>query len=217
VSVCHNIGFGRLIDYQWWQVFTQEIKAMAEDIYNNLPEEEEFNPFNETEDTTTAEEPIAEEDQSTGSGAPTNKAEAELADMKDKYLRLYSEFDNFRRRTAKERNDLLKTANQEMVVALLPVVDDFERARQSMQNAQDVAPVKEGVDLIYNKLANILQQKGLRPMNTIGTPFDAETQEAITQVPAPDESMKGKVIDEVEKGYYLNEKVVRFAKVVIGA
>ena len=189
---------------------------MAEDIYNNLPEEEEFNPFNETEDTTT-EEGIPEENQTNVSEPQPSKAEAELADMKDKYLRLYSEFDNYKRRTSKERMDLLKTANQEMVVALLPVVDDFERARQSMQNAQDVAPVKEGVELIYNKLANILQQKGLRPMNTIGTPFDAETQEAITQVPAPDESMKGKVIDEVEKGYYLNEKVVRFAKVVIGA
>ncbi|PIQ20961.1 MAG: nucleotide exchange factor GrpE [Cytophagales bacterium CG18_big_fil_WC_8_21_14_2_50_42_9] len=188
---------------------------MAEDTYNNLPEEE-FNPFNETDDTTT-EEPVADENATTGTQAQSSKAEAELADMKDKYLRLYSEFDNFRRRTAKERNDLLKTANQEMVVALLPVVDDFERARQSMQNAQEVVSIKEGVDLIYNKLSNILQQKGLRPMTTIGTPFDAETQEAITQVPAPDESMKGKVMDEVEKGYYLNEKVVRFAKVVIGA
>jgi len=216
VSVCHNIGFGRLIDHQLWQVNTQEIKAMAEDIYNNLPEEEEFNPFNETEDTTT-EQGNPEENQTDFSEPQSSKAEAELADMKDKYLRLYSEFDNYKRRTSKERMDLLKTANQEMVVALLPVVDDFERARQSMQNAQDVAPVKEGVELIYNKLANILQQKGLRPMNTIGIPFDAETQEAITQIPAPDESMKGKVIDEVEKGYYLNEKVVRFAKVVIGA
>jgi len=198
-----------------WQVNIQEIRAMAEDTYNNLPEEE-FNPFNETDDTTT-EEPVADENATTGTQAQSSKAEAELADMKDKYLRLYSEFDNFRRRTAKERNDLLKTANQEMVVALLPVVDDFERARQSMQNAQEVVSIKEGVDLIYNKLSNILQQKGLRPMTTIGTPFDAETQEAITQVPAPDESMKGKVMDEVEKGYYLNEKVVRFAKVVIGA
>jgi len=198
-----------------WQVNIQEIRAMAENTYNNLPEEE-FNPFNETDDTTT-EESVADENATTGTQAQSSKAEAELADMKDKYLRLYSEFENFRRRTAKERNDLLKTANQEMVVALLPVVDDFERARQSMQNAQDLVPVKEGVDLIYNKLSNILQQKGLRPMTTIGTPFDAETQEAITQVPAPDESLKGKVIDEVEKGYYLNEKVVRFAKVVIGA
>ena len=215
MSVCHNIGFGKLIDYQLWQVNTEEIKAMAEDINNNLPEEE-FNPFNETDDTTT-EEATPVETQTSGSEAQGSKVEAELADMKDKYLRLYSEFDNYKRRTSKERMDLLKTANQEMVVALLPVVDDFERARQSMQAAQDVAPVKEGVELIYNKLSNILQQKGLRPMTTIGTSFDAETQEAITQVPAPDESMKGKVIDEVEKGYYLNDKVVRFAKVVIGA
>lgn len=215
MSVCHYSGFGRLIDYPEWQVPRKEFKEMAEDINNNLPEEEDFNPFNETDEVTT-EEPTA--DQPPVSPEQTsNKVEAELADMKDKYLRLYSEFDNYKRRTAKERMDLLKTANQEMVVALLPVVDDFERARQSMQQAQDITSVKEGVDLIYNKLANILQQKGLRPMNTIGTPFDAEIQEAITQVPAPDENLKGKVIDEVEKGYYLNEKVIRFAKVVIGA
>ena len=185
-------------------------------INNNLPEEEDFNPFNEAEDVTT-EDPTAAGEPAANPEPASNKTEAELADMKDKYLRLYSEFDNYKRRTSKERMDLLKTANQEMVVALLPVVDDFERARQSMQQAQDITSVKEGVELIYNKLANILQQKGLRPMNTIGTPFDAEIQEAITQVPAPDESMKGKVIDEVEKGYYLNEKVIRFAKVVIGA
>ena len=147
----------------------------------------------------------------------TEKVEAELAEMKDKYLRLFAEFDNYKRRTSKERMDLLKTANQEMVVALLPVVDDFERARQAMQTATDVSAVKEGVDLIYNKLNSILQQKGLKPMEAVGKPFDPDLHEAITQIPAPDESLKGKVIDEVEKGYLLNDKVIRFAKVVIGA
>jgi molecular chaperone GrpE len=149
--------------------------------------------------------------------AGTDKVAAELAEMKDKYLRLFAEFDNYKRRTSKERMDLLKTANQEMVVALLPVVDDFERARQAMQASQDGSSVKEGVDLIFNKLTSILQQKGLKPMDAVGTAFDPDLHEAITQVPAPDESLKGKVIDEVEKGYLLNEKVIRFAKVVIGA
>lgn len=146
-----------------------------------------------------------------------NKTSAELGELKDKYLRLYSEFDNYKRRTSKERLDLLKTANQEMVVALLPVLDDFERAQQSMATAQDVEAVKAGVDLIFSKLNAIMQQKGLKPMETVGQPFDAELHEAITQIPAPDEAQKGRVIDQVEKGYYLNDKVIRFAKVIIGA
>ena len=158
-----------------------------------------------------------EDPQETELPAGADKTEAELAEMKDKYLRLFAEFDNYKRRTSKERMDLLKTANQEMVVALLPVVDDFERARQAMQKAEDVNSVREGVDLISNKLINILQQKGLKPMEAVGTAFDPDLHEAITQVPVPDENLKGKVIDEVEKGYFLNDKVIRFAKVVIGA
>lgn len=146
-----------------------------------------------------------------------SKSETEINDLKDKYLRLYSEFDNYKRRTSKERLDLLKTANQEMVVALLPVLDDFERARQAMETAQDVEGVKAGVELIYNKLQSIMQQKGLKPMEAVGQSFDADLHEAITQIPAPDEAQKGKVIDQVEKGYYLNDKVIRFAKVIIGA
>ncbi|WP_051359846.1 nucleotide exchange factor GrpE [Adhaeribacter aquaticus] len=188
---------------------------MSADI-NNTPEQEEQDINNITEqDQVQATDEAAAEDTAETSGQ--NKTEAELAEMKDKYLRLYSEFDNYKRRTSKERMELLKTANQEMVVALLPVVDDFERARQSMQNVQDVESVKEGVELIFNKLTNILQQKGLKPMDAQGSAFDAEIHEAITQIPAPDENLKGKVIDEVEKGYYLNDKVIRFAKVVIGA
>ena len=147
---------------------------------------------------------------------PQSKAEEELSEMKDKYLRLYSEFDNFRRRTSKERLDLLKTANEEMMAALLPVMDDLERAKQATENATDVKAVKEGLDLVFTKLANVLQQKGLKPMEAKGEAFNADIHEAITQIPAGDE-MKGKVVDEVEKGYYLNDKVIRFAKVVIGA
>ena len=183
---------------------------------NNLPEEEQQeNKGPQTETTTVEEQGLP--DHAETAADPVAKLEEELSEMKDKYLRLYSEFDNYKRRTSKERLDLLKTANQEMVVALLPVIDDFDRARQSMHQAQDIASVKEGVDLIYNKLYSILQQKGLKPMDAVGAAFDAEVHEAITQVPAPDESQKGKIIDEVEKGYYLHDKVIRFAKVVIGA
>jgi molecular chaperone GrpE len=141
---------------------------------------------------------------------------AELKAVEDKYLRLYAEFDNFRRRTAAERLELFKTANQEVLVALLPVLDDFERAMKSMQNAGDVNAVKEGVDLVSTKLRSILIQKGLKPMECVGKEFDSEFHEAITKIPAPTEELKGKVVDEVEKGYFLNDKVVRYAKVVVG-
>lgn len=141
----------------------------------------------------------------------------ELATANDKYLRLYAEFDNFRRRTIKEREEARKMEGKDLIVDLLPVLDDFERALRSMENAADVAPIKEGVTLVQQKLKNILAQKGLKVMESIGNPFDAELQEAITNIPAPTEEWKGKVIDEMEKGYYLNDKVVRFAKVIVGS
>ncbi|MDR6943072.1 nucleotide exchange factor GrpE [Mucilaginibacter pocheonensis] len=145
------------------------------------------------------------------------KLQEELAQANDKYLRLYAEFDNFRRRTIKERAEARETEGKELLVALLPVLDDFERAQRSMEKAVDVAPVKEGVTLIQNKLKNILGQKGLKEMESIGAPFDADLHEAITNIPAPTNDLKGKVIDEMEKGYYLKDRVIRFAKVVVGA
>ena len=145
------------------------------------------------------------------------KHKEELSQANDKYLRLYAEFDNFRRRTVKEREEARKTEGKDLIVALLPVLDDFERALRSMENATDVVSVKEGVALIQNKLKNVLTQKGLKEMQSIGTPFDADLHEAITNIPAPTDDMKGKVIDEMEKGYELNEKVIRFAKVIVGA
>ncbi len=141
----------------------------------------------------------------------------EVALANDKYLRLYAEFDNFRRRTTKERIDLLQTAGREIMVSLIPVLDDFERAAKAMETSTDVNAVKEGVALIQNKLTGILTQKGLKPMESIGQQFDADLHEAITNIPAPTDDMKGKVIDEMEKGYYLNDTVIRFAKVVVGS
>jgi molecular chaperone GrpE len=146
-----------------------------------------------------------------------DKLKADLAEANNKYLRLYAEFDNYKRRTNKERIDLLQTAGKDVLVSLLPVVDDFDRALKSMETATDVAAVKEGIVLVQNKLKSILTQKGLKEMESVGTVFDAEIHEAITNIPAPSDDLKGKVIDEVEKGYYLNDKVIRFAKVVVGA
>ncbi len=143
---------------------------------------------------------------------------AALEEAKDKYIRLYSEFENFRRRNAKERLDLIKTANEDLVSALLPVLDDFERATQAMESQEDVKSIKEGIELIYNKLNKSLEQKGLKPMGNLkGKEFDADLHEAITHTPAPEESLKGKIVDVIENGYYLNEKVIRYARVIIGA
>jgi len=146
-----------------------------------------------------------------------DKLKAELAQANDKYLRLYAEFDNFRRRTQKERTEARETEGKDLIIALLPVLDDFERAQRAIEKAVDVAPVKEGVTLIQNKLKNILAQKGLKEMESIGAPFDADLQEAITNIPAPTDDLKGKVIDEMEKGYTLKDRVIRFAKVIVGA
>jgi molecular chaperone GrpE len=146
-----------------------------------------------------------------------DKLKEELSQANDKYLRLYAEFDNFRRRTIKEREEARKTEGKELIVALLPVLDDFERALRATEKATEVAPVREGVILIQNKLKNILAQKGLKEMQSIGAEFNADIHEAITSIPAPTDDLKGKVVDEMEKGYELNERVVRFAKVIVGA
>lgn len=136
--------------------------------------------------------------------------------LNEKYLRLYSDFENFRKRTIKERIDLTNTAGEAFFKAILPVLDDFERAKKSMENSTDIAAIKEGVDLVQHKLKNTLQQKGLEEMVSLEQTFDPEIHEAITQFPAPSDDLKGKVVDVLEKGYYLNGKVIRFAKVVVG-
>lgn len=144
------------------------------------------------------------------------KLHAEVAEHKDKYLRLFAEFDNFKRRNAKERIELIQTAGKDVITALLDVLDDCDRAEKQLQSTDDISQVKEGVQLVFNKLRSTLQAKGLKPMDSINTEFDVEKHEAITEIPAPTKELKGKVIDEVTKGYYLNDKIIRFAKVVVG-
>jgi len=143
------------------------------------------------------------------------KVQEDLAEAKDKYLRLYSEFENFRRRTAKEKLELIQTANEQLVKAMLPVIDDFERAEKAFQGTE--SKEMEGFLLIYNKFKKILEQTGVKPMEAKGTDFNPDLHEAITQLPSPDETQKGKVLNVVEQGYLLGDKVVRHAKVVVGA
>ncbi|TFZ67435.1 nucleotide exchange factor GrpE [Hymenobacter sp. UV11] len=171
-----------------------------------------------TAEHTAGEQDIATNDTTSEAGASegATRAEADLAELKDKYLRLAAEFENYKRRTAKERTDLFKTANQELMVALIPVLDDFDRARLHTQGTADPAALQNALDITYNKLSKTLQQKGLTAMDAKGGDFDAELHEAITQIPAPSDDLRGKIVDEIEKGYYLGDKVIRHAKVVLG-
>lgn len=146
----------------------------------------------------------------------TDKLRAEADEMRDKYLRLNADFDNFKKRSAKERIELMQTANKEVVMALLEVLDDSERAAKQLEGTADIESVKDGVALVFNKLRSVLQQKGLKPMESLHQEFDADLHEAITEIPAPSEELKGKVLDELQKGYYLNDKIIRHARVVVG-
>jgi molecular chaperone GrpE len=138
------------------------------------------------------------------------------AELNDKFLRLYSEFDNFRKRTAREKLEMSKTASEEVIADLLPVLDDFERAIKSTEESTDCVAIKEGMNLIYNKFISTLNKKGLKPIEAIGQEFNTDFHEAITYIPAPSDDLHGKVVDEVEKGYTLGDKVIRYTKVIIG-
>jgi molecular chaperone GrpE len=180
------------------------------------PVDENNEVINEQTESGNISEPVSEETEVIEKD-PVDVLKSEIAELKDKYLRLYADFENFRRRTAKEKLEMISGASAEVVKAILPIVDDFERAKVSFESSKEVDALKEGVDLIYTKLYKTLESKGLKPMNSKGEVFDADLHESITQFPAPDETQKGKVIDEIEKGYFLHDKVIRYAKVIIGA
>lgn len=179
-------------------------EAVAENEEQSIPDEE-----NEKADA----------DDKSASDEEIEKLKIDVQESRDKYLRLYSEFENFRRRTAKEKLDMISTANEELMSSLLPVLDDFERASKSIEEeGSDNKSIREGLDLVYNKFKKTLEQKGLKAMNAgEGSDFDPDFHEAITQIPAPSKKLKGKVVDVVEKGYLLKDKVIRYAKVVIGS
>ena len=177
-------------------------KVSAEEIKNNDTKTVENNSEQENNEST-PEEKIA-------------SLEKEILELKDKHLRLFSEFDNFRKRTTKERIELFKSAHADLMLELLPVMDDFDRAMKSFEDVNDAESIKEGIDLIKNKFQKTLERKGLQCMEAQGKDFDTDFHEAITEIPAPSEDLKSKVVDVVEKGYTLNEKVIRYAKVIVG-
>jgi molecular chaperone GrpE len=143
------------------------------------------------------------------------KLQEKINELNDKYLRLFADFDNFKRRNAKERIELIQTAGKDVIVDLLDVLDDSERAQTQLEATEDVKQIREGVQLVFTKLKNTLQAKGLKPMESLNKEFDADIHEAITEMDAG-ENMKGKVVAEIQKGYFLNDKIIRFAKVVVG-
>ena len=142
--------------------------------------------------------------------------EIELAELKDKYLRIFAEFDNFKKRTIKEKMDLMRNASRDVISDIIPVMDDFDRAKQAADDEKSVEQFSEGVNLVYSKIHGVMKSKGVKAMESTGEVFDAELHEAITKIPAPNEEMKGKVIDTIQKGYYLNDTIIRHAKVVVG-
>jgi molecular chaperone GrpE len=143
-------------------------------------------------------------------------AEQKYNESQDKYLRLSAEFDNYRKRTLKEKSDLLKTAGEDTIIRILPVLDDFERAMTAMRTSKEIEAVKAGIELIYSKLKETLTQLGIKEIESLNLDFNTDLHEAITKIPAPTEELKGKVVDVVQKGYYLHDKILRFSKVVIG-
>lgn len=199
-----------------------------EETVDNLTTEETNDTPEESTVENTSEETVSEKDSDTPEEEPvkepakkeesklseTERLQKELGEMKDKYLRIYAEFDNYRKRTSKERQNIIKLAAKDSLGALLPAVDDFSRAIRLASDSEEKIP--EGVILIYNKLFKALEQQGIKEMETTGQDFDPELHEALTKIPAPTEELKGKVIDTIEKGYYLNDKIIRYAKVVIG-
>ena len=189
-------------------------KKNADRAFNGLTENEQessagINSDENMSGTSYLNEQVEEESE-------IEKLGGELQAQKDKYLRLVAEFDNFKKRNARERIELIQTAGKEVITSLLDVLDDCDRAEKQLQNSADINQAREGVQLVFNKLRSVLQSKGLKQMESIHTDFDVEKHEAITEIPAPTEKLKDKVLDEVQKGYYLNDKLIRFAKVVVG-
>lgn len=189
-----------------------KIKAMAK------KKQDQKNQVEEPEvQTSTAENAEQNEGNETQNLSREESLEQEISALNDKHMRLFAEFENYKRRTAKEKLEMMRNASEGLIKSLLPVLDDFDRAKKFGAEEQDVAKVREGFELIGNKLYEVLKKEGLEPVEpAIGQQMDTELHEAITQIPAPSEDLKGKIIDEVEKGYKLNDKVIRYTKVVVG-
>ncbi|MEO6814340.1 MAG: nucleotide exchange factor GrpE [Ginsengibacter sp.] len=187
-------------------------KEMGEREINEPVEAEDFNLKENADSTLEQDESI----DSTNGTEEADKFEKELQEQKDKYVRLFADFDNFRRRTSKENIEIRQTAGKEVIASLLDVLDDMDRAEKQMKESDEEKTLKEGILLVFNKFRKILESKGLKAIDTLHTEFDVEKDEAVSEIPVEDEKLKGKVVAEIQKGYFLNDKLIRFAKVVVG-
>ena len=185
-----------------------------------MQDKEPINPTSDKMEEKTVENEATNESNPVTEPAPVlselETLQLELVDQKDKYLRLMADFENFRRRTAKERIELIQTASKEVIVSFLDVLDDCDRAEKQLSSSDDIALQKEGIQLVFNKVRSTLNAKGVVAMVSVNENFDVDKHEAITEVPVPNNKMKGKIVDEISKGYFLNDKIIRFAKVVVG-
>jgi len=190
----------------------QPLKEMTENEASEGVDNEKFFDF----DKANPDNPEDVVESKSSANSKVEELQSAVKEQKDKHLRLLAEFENYKKRTTRERLDLLNSASKEVILALLPVLDDFDRAKKSADNPDNHEQFSEGVTLVYNRLHSTLQSLGLKVMESTGQPFDPEWHDAITDVPVPSEDMKGKVIDTIEKGYLLNDKIIRHAKVVVG-
>lgn len=187
------------------EIKEQDVAKEEKATKKNLDEKTQVNDKTEAEDEAKQEAKETEE-----------SIEEKYEKMNDKYLRLAAEYDNYRKRTLKEKMELIKTAGEDILVNFLPVIDNMERAQKSVKESNDIESVKEGIDLIYKNLIDFIKSRGVKEIEAVGEAFDTDLHEAVTKIPAPDDKQKGKVIDVIEKGYKLNDKVIRYAKVVVG-
>jgi molecular chaperone GrpE len=209
----------KLTAYQRGQlllIMTENEKDMQTNGQANAGSENEKSMPEENISNSSNTNNTSDEAAETAQGAELAKKDQEISEIKDKYLRLQAEFDNYRKRTAKERLELMQTAGKEVIISLLDVLDDTDRAVKQIENVADAQAVKDGVMLVFNKLRNTLQTKGLKPMESLHASFDPDLHDAITEIPAPTPELEGKVVDVLQPGYYLNDKLIRHAKVIVG-
>lgn len=207
-------GKNKFFDSKKEKTENKKEENMSEETLNNtadLPVESE-----DLSGAEMKEEKIEEKKEEVQEINQEEELQKQVKELQDKYIRLMADFDNFRKRSLKERTELIKTAGEDILVNILPVIDDFERGLQAMELTEDVVALKQGVSLIYNKFREFLNQRGVKEIESKNTEFNVDLHDAITKIPAPEEALKGKVVDVIQKGYFLNEKVIRFAKVVVG-
>ncbi len=192
----------------------EENKEMQEDKATETEEQTEAQAEVQAENNTQADEQEKQEETDEKSDQPS--PEEEISELKNRYIRLSAEFDNYRKRTLKEKSELIRSAGEDILSGLLPVLDDFDRAMDNLEKANSLESVKEGIELIHTKFKEFMKQKGVVEIEARHQEFDTDMHEAVTKIPAPEEDLKGKIVDVIEKGYYLNDKVMRYAKVVVG-